>query len=247
MVNKSHFILKNQVVIVTGGSKGIGKEITNFLASEGCCVYSISRNHHFKNKTPNLNQIDIDITNYNEIDRLVLKIFKKHKRINTLINCAGVSLSSNTSSMNTIKETFETNFFALYNITKSVFNCMKIHKEGSIINISSINAKMAFSKNPGYVASKGAVSALTRSLALDYGEYGVRVNAICPGYIQSNMTKKSYNSNSLSKKRISRNIVKRWGLPKDIIGTIALLSSPQSSYITGTEIFIDGGFSINGI
>ena len=106
---------------------------------------------------------------------------------------------------------------------------------------------MGFSNNPGYVSSKGALSALTKALCKDFGKYNIRVNSICPGYIKTKMTEKSFKNSKLSKQRISRNIIQRWGQPKDIIGTIILLSSKSSSYITGSEIVIDGGFSVNGI
>ena len=116
---------------------------------------------------------------------------------------------------------------------------------GSIINITSLNAELAFPDNPAYVAFKGGLKQLTKSLALDLGKYNIRVNNLGPGYIRTNMTKKGWANNR--KKIEEKTILGRWGEPKDLVGTIIFLLSNASSYITGQDIYVDGGYLVNGL
>ncbi len=116
---------------------------------------------------------------------------------------------------------------------------------GSIINITSLNAELAFPDNPAYVAFKGGLKQLTKSLALDLGKYNIRVNNIGPGYMRTNMTKKGWANN---RKLIEdRTILGRWGTPDDLIGTAIFLLSSASSYITGQDIYVDGGYLTKGL
>jgi NAD(P)-dependent dehydrogenase (short-subunit alcohol dehydrogenase family) len=122
-----------------------------------------------------------------------------------------------------------------------------LKKNASIINISSISSYFGFPNNPGYVSSKSGLSGLTRSLAYDFSKKNIRVNNIVPGYIRTEMTKKSFNNKKLFNLRKSSTLLNRWGNPKDIIGACTFLVSSSSSYITGADIVIDGGWSVKGI
>ena len=120
-------------------------------------------------------------------------------------------------------------------------------KNPSIINVCSINSYQAFPNNPGYVSSKGGLLSLTRALALDYGSYKNKVNSISPGYIRTSMTTKSYNKKVENKKRLSRMVIKRWGKPEDIVGIVEYLISSKSSYVTGQDFVVDGGWLSKGL
>jgi len=117
----------------------------------------------------------------------------------------------------------------------------------SIINVTSLNAKLAFPDNPAYVASKSALAGLTRSMALDYGKFGVRVNALAPGYIKTKMTGESWSNPDKRKQRSERTMVERWGTPEDLVGPMLFLASDMSSYVTGQSLFVDGGWSVRGL
>ena len=119
--------------------------------------------------------------------------------------------------------------------------------EGSIINITSIGANLGFPNNPGYLASKGGLASLTRSFAYDLASKNIRVNSIVPGYIRTEMTSESYNNERLKKEREDRMLLKRWGECGDLVGAAIYLASNASSYVTGSEIYIDGGWSIKGL
>jgi NAD(P)-dependent dehydrogenase (short-subunit alcohol dehydrogenase family) len=124
---------------------------------------------------------------------------------------------------------------------------MKKNKGGSIINITSLNAELAFPKNPAYAASKGGVRILTKALALDYAPKKIRVNNIVPGYIRTAMTEKSYSDKALNHERIDRMMIQRWGKTEDLIGAAIYLASDASSYVTGTDLIVDGGWTAKGL
>ena len=117
----------------------------------------------------------------------------------------------------------------------------------SVINVTSLNAELAFPNNPAYVASKSALAGLTRSMALDYGKYGIRVNAIAPGYIKTDMTGESWTNSEKRKKRAERTVLNRWGTPEDLAGPLLFLASDMSSYVSGHSLFVDGGWRIRGL
>ena len=124
---------------------------------------------------------------------------------------------------------------------------MAKYKSGSIINITSLGADLGFSNNPSYQISKSGLKQLTKSIAIDWGKKGIRCNNIKPGYIETNMTKKNKKNSLNFRKKLERMIIPRWGLPSDIVGAAIFLLSDESSYITGSDIVIDGGWSIKGI
>ena len=136
---------------------------------------------------------------------------------------------------------------------KSVFLISKLATNffskigGSIVNISSLAAEVGFPGNVAYVASKGAIKALSKAMAMDLSEYNIRVNSVGPGYIRTNMTSKSYANEALKQDRDNRMIMNRWGEPEDVANMVTFLLSEQSSYITGQEFYVDGGWLAKGI
>ena len=129
-------------------------------------------------------------------------------------------------------ETLRINLTAHFTCSQEVIRHMKKQKSGSIINITSINAELGFPRNPSYVASKGGLRMLTKSMALDYRKYQIRVNSVSPGYILTDMTINSYKNKKKYKERSNRTILQRWGKTTDIVGVIKFLISQDSSYIT---------------
>ena len=123
---------------------------------------------------------------------------------------------------------------------------MAKNKSGSIINITSLGAELGFPNNPSYQMSKAGLRQLTKALARDWGEFGIRANNIYPGYIKTAMTTKSFNDRKLNNQRSDNTLLKRWGEPEDLIGPALFLVSDASSYMTGTDIYVDGGWTANG-
>ena len=140
------------------------------------------------------------------------------------------------------------NLTGLFYLTKLVGKKMIENKvKGRIINLTSIGAHLGFPSNPAYAASKGGLRNLTKSLALDWGEYGIRVNNLSPGYTKTKMNSTSWEDENLRQVRSNRTIQGRWADTNDLIGPIIFLSSDASSYITGTDIVVDGGWLSKGI
>jgi NAD(P)-dependent dehydrogenase (short-subunit alcohol dehydrogenase family) len=245
------FSLKEKVIVVTGASKGIGFAIADALGKSGAHVYGIARSVKARLENDQFEYISCDVTKLIEIEQLFSEIFIKHSRIDVLVNAAGISISNNSNlpkqKIENFRKTFKINTEGPFNTIVSVCENMKKNNSGSIINITSIGAEFGFPGNPGYLASKGALKMLTKGFAEDLAEFGIRVNNIAPGYIYTDMTSKSYNDKVLHQTRLRNTMLKRWGTPEDIIGAAIYLSSDASSYVTGTDLLVDGGWSAKGM
>jgi NAD(P)-dependent dehydrogenase (short-subunit alcohol dehydrogenase family) len=254
---ESLFSLENKVAIVTGGARGNGKAIATALFNAGAEVLICDvLEKEMKQTVDDLKTIEssrmngflCDLSNTSEIDGLINKIMSMC-RIDVLVNNAGITIGNDTLnySMEDWKKTLNINLSVPFVLSKAVGEVMKNQKFGSIINITSLNSEQGFSGNPAYVASKGGLKQLSKALAMDLGKYGVRVNNIAPGYVITNMTSKSYGNNESRQARTDRTILGRWGKPEDLSGLVVLLASDASSYITGQDFYVDGGWLAKGI
>ena len=249
------FDIKKKVIIVTGSNSGIGLTISKFLVSYGAKVIRLDK--HFSNKLTkkktkkyiNCLDIEIDLTEINKISKLLDKIKNTFNRIDGLINCHGITreIKNNKELAINFDETINNNLKSTFILSSLVCKLMSKNKGGSVINITSLGAHLGFPKNPSYQISKAGVRQLTKSLALDWGKKSVRVNNICPGYIKSRMTMKSYKDLNAKKKRLDRMMLDRWGNQEDIVGAAIFLISDASSYITGSDIYVDGGWTAKGL
>lgn len=239
------FNLKNKNIIITGSNQGIGLELAKKLSEINCNIIRLDKK--FSKKGNSLfNDFKIDLKNYNEIPRLINILEKRFKKIDGLVNNAGVSFHGD-YSIKSLEKTLNINLIANYVLIQSVCRIMSKFNTGSIINITSLGANFGFKSNPSYQMSKAGLKQLTKSVAMDWGHKGIRCNNIMPGYIESGMTKKSKNNKKKYNERLKKMIIQRWGKPSDLIGATIFLLSDESSYITGTEIKVDGGWSIKGL
>lgn len=248
------FSVKNKIVIITGSGKGIGMHLATSIAEHGAYVYAIDKlfKNSFKKKSPpNLFQVKCDVSNRNKFQKICKKIFIKHKKIDVLINNAGISRPLKKEQQiypeKDWLETIKINLTASFNCSQAVIEYMCKNNHGSIINITSINAERGFPRNPSYVASKGGLKMLGKALAKDWGKCGIRVNNIGPGYIKTDMTKKTFSNKKTRIERSNHTLLGRWGLPKDLVGPCIFLASDASSYITGQDIYVDGGWLANSL
>lgn len=244
------FSIHNKVVIITGGGRGIGKLLANEMWKRNAIIYSIDK--FFPNiiSKENYFEIKCDIVNMRQFDRICDQIFKKHGKIDILINNAGVTFPKKTDSnypINKWEKTLKINLTAAFMCAQSVIKFMKKQKSGSIINMTSINAELGFPNNPAYIASKGGLKMLTKSFAKDYGKYGIRVNSLGPGYIKTDMTKKSFENKKTRIAREKQTLLGKWGNAFDLVGPCIFLSSDASKYVTGQDVYVDGGWLANGL
>jgi gluconate 5-dehydrogenase len=175
-------------------------------------------------------------------------VFARAGRLDVLVNAAGISLpASEGSEAERFDRSLDANLRATYRACAAVAPRMQKSGGGSIINVTSVNSVLGFPGNPGYVAAKGGLRMLTRALAIDYGSANIRVNAIAPGYIRTAMTAGSHADPAQRAARIERMIIPRYGEPDELVGAAIFLASPASSYVTGIDLFVDGGWTAKGL
>ena len=245
----SMFSLKNKNALVTGGGRGIGAAIAVGLKDAGAlvavfdCTLPTELPEKIKYYTLDIGKRDELIANFNQF-------VNDFKKIDILVNNAGITLSSPSEEYtaedwhNTLDINLSSVFF-LCQLTGKEMIQKKI--EGSIINVTSIGAAQGFPNNPAYGATKGGVKQLTKALAADWGKYGIRVNNLAPGYTHTLMNKRSWEDKMLRKLRQDCTLLGRWAEPEDMVGPAVFLASDASRYITGIDLYVDGGWTTKGI
>jgi len=237
------FNLSNTFAIITGAAQGNGKAIASGYEKAGANVLAVDTKVL---KFNNIVQGDIsDGSTIDEIKSLVGNYFYDNL---VLINNAGISKPAPFPYPKKDWDlTLKVNLTAPFMLIEALIPIFKKTKKGSIINITSLNAEKAFPDNPSYMASKAGLKVLTKFYAKSLGKYGIRVNNVGPGYIATDMTQKSYSSSKLKNTREKHTLLRRWGNPEDLVGICIFLASNASSYITGQDIYVDGGWLANGL
>lgn len=244
-------LLDKKVVVVTGAGSGIGLAVTEKFLNNKIYVESCTRNNvkalnsikkdknNYREKYLSINKFDLN--NYDDLKFHITNIYKKHKRIDALVNCAGVPHGGlcNITKIKEIKEVFETNFFSQISIIQIVSRLMSRNKKGSIVNVSSVTSFQNETGTLAYGSSKSALNYATKILAKELGIFGIKVNAVAPGVTNTPMLNKM-NPDSI-KKQISLSSNKKIADPQDVASLIYFLCSEDSNHITGQIINIDGG------
>ncbi|KAF2956691.1 3-oxoacyl-[acyl-carrier-protein] reductase [Marinitoga sp. 38H-ov] len=247
--------LENKVCIVTGANRGIGKEICRKFVEEGATVLGFARNlEDLKKVEEELNVLNkgffrgykVDVSNSEEVNNAVKDIFNEYKRIDVLVNNAGVAKDMLLLLMK--EEDFDfvinVNLKGVFLVTKAVAKVMRKQKEGSIINISSVVGIDGNIGQTNYSASKSGVIGMTKTWAKELTMRGeqIRVNAVAPGFIETDMTKNL--DEELKKEALKRILLRRLGNAEEVAKVVLFLACDDSSYITGQVIRIDGGLSL---
>ena len=242
------FDISNKKILITGGSSGIGNALVKGFANANAIVTNLDIKQPLN--LNNINFIKCDLSKINSIDLALKKYIKKYICPDVVINCAGITVPGESCKYQAKvwQKTIDVNLSAVFYICKIMGNAMiKSKTKGSIINFTSIGAEQGFPNNPAYAASKGAVKQLSKALAVEWGQYGIRVNNIVPGYTTTPMNKKSWDDKKLRKTRSNQTILNRWAKPEEMVGPTIFLASDASSYITGTDLIVDGGWLAKGV
>lgn len=245
--------LKNKVAIVTGGTSGIGLAVAKRFSEEGAKVVIVGRNkkkgEKVASKLKNVIFYQADVSVEKDIEDLMKFTYKKYGKIDVLHNNAGIEFSG------TVLDTKEEDWERVQNINlkgvffgcKHVIPYMLKKGKGSIVNTASVAGKVGFPNLAAYCASKGGVVLLTKEVALDFAEKGIRCNAVCPGAIHTPMLegffKKAPNPKKAKHDMANSHPMKRLGKPEEIANAVLYLASDESSFVTGHALVADGGLS----
>lgn len=239
--------MKGKVIIVSGCSRGIGQAIAERVLSEGAIIACFSRSTPKWMDKYSSEQVywqSIDLNDVEELKKFVTVVYKKYKRIDGLVNNAGINYDGILTTMNEdkIHEIISLNIESTLLLTRQVTKYMMVKQSGSIVNISSIVGGLRGYKGASvYGTSKAALIGFTKSLARELGEKNIRVNAVLPGFVETNMT----SAMEMSKKEqvLRRTPLKRFARAEEISAVVRFLLSEEASYVTGHGLVVDGGNS----
>ena len=244
-----NYNLKNKVILITGASKGIGKSISTKLAQNGAKVALLSRSiEELKKVNEELKSAGLqsvykqtDVSNIDDLKCAVDYTIETWGTIDVIVNNAGITEDNLIARMkpDSFDKVININLKGTFNGIKSVSKIMIKNNYGRIINISSVIGHIGNKGQSNYAASKAGIIGLTKSAAKELAKKNITVNAVAPGYIETDMTKKL---NNLNKEQLLNSIpLNRLGSPDDIASIICFLLSDQANYITGQTINVDGG------
>ena len=242
--------LKNKVALVTGGASGIGRTISLELAKKGVIVFVNYNKSQDKAKSL-VDEIEsfggkayhfqADVSKYEEAKNLIDFILSKENTLNIVVNNAGITDDSLIIRMTEeqFDHVIETNLKGVWNICKHSAKVLLKSGYGRLINISSVSGVMGNAGQSNYSSAKAGVIGMTKALAREFASRGVTVNAIAPGFIETEMTKKL--SEKMIKTWADQIPLKRFGRPEDVSHAVLFLASEEASYITGHTLEVDGG------
>jgi NAD(P)-dependent dehydrogenase (short-subunit alcohol dehydrogenase family) len=249
--------LSNRVAVVIGGTSGIGRAIALGLAEQGADVVPTGRRvNHIDDVCAaveamgrrTLRQVT-DVRNRPSVDALRDTILQEFGRIDILVNAAGFTFREPAIKLyeNQFSSILDTNLTGALRSAQAFYEALKASRHGRVINIASLSSFVAFYEVAAYCATKAALLSLTRSLACEWAQDGISVNAIAPGIFPTEMTNGIVTGTPRGRELLTRTPMRRFGNPDELVGAAVLLASDGASFITGQCIIVDGGFLASGV
>jgi 2-deoxy-D-gluconate 3-dehydrogenase len=251
------FDLKGKVAVITGGNGGIGLGIARGLAQAGASIMIGGRNvAKSENAAAELRKggamaaaLALDVRDVNSCAGMVQTTVELFGRLDILVNNAGINIRKQPEQMTPAewREVLAINLDGAFHCARAVYSAMTKVDGGKIINIGSMLSIFGVSFAPAYAASKGGIVQLTRALATAWAKDNIQVNAVLPGWINTDLTRRAREQiEGLHQRVLERTPAQRWGEPDDFAGIAVFLASKASNFVTGTAIPVDGGYSVQG-
>lgn len=250
--------LDSLVAVITGGASGIGAATARLFAQEGAKIALVDNNIELLNETASqirsaggvVDTYPVDVTEGGRVAAAVLQIIAKWKRIDVLMPCSGISVGGTVATIDEAlwNRVFDVNVKGSYFWMHYTLPHMIQAKRGSIVLLGSQLVVSSGGNNAAYIASKGAITALAKTMAVDHAPHGIRVNVLMPGVIDTPMSRNSltrYEDAAATKdKWANRHAMRRFGLPEEVAKAALFLASDDSSFTTGSQLFCDGGWTV---
>ena len=243
--------LEGKIALVTGGGAGIGRAICATFAREGAHVLVADIDGDAAQETVSAivtvngaaEALTVDITDTSEVRTLMETIKAAHGRIDVLVNNAGVGARADFRHLTDDEwdTVWSVNLDGTVKCAREAFDLMRASGKASIVNLSSVMSAKHTRQMAVYSATKGAVSALSRSLAVEYAPYGIRVNTLLPGYVDTALIGRYIKNPGIAKALLTQTPLRRFGMPEDIANAALFLASDEAGYITGAALNVDGG------
>ena len=245
--------LEDKIALVTGAGAGIGRAIAETFAREGAIVAVADVNPDTAKEVAAVivkangaaTAHEVDVTDTRQVEALMAAIGEAHGRLDVLVNNAGVGERSDFRHISDEAwgKVWKTNLDGTVRCAREAFDLLKVSGKASVINLSSIMATKHTRQMAVYSATKGAVSALSRSLAVEYAPYGIRVNTLLPGYVETALIGRYISNPMIAKALLTQTPLRRFGTPQDIANAALFLASDEAAYITGAALNVDGGMA----
>ena len=245
--------LEDKIALVTGAGAGIGRAVAETFAREGAHVVVADRDGEAARETADAivknngaaQAETIDVTDTAEVKALMQRLAGTFGRLDVLVNNAGVGERSDFRHLDDAAwdKVWKVNVDGTVRCAREAFALLKASGKASIINLSSVMATKHTRQMSVYSATKGAVSALSRSLAVEYAPYGIRVNTLCPGYVETALIGRYTANPMIAKGLLSQTPLRRFGQPHDIANAALFLASDEAAYVTGASLHVDGGMN----
>ena len=249
------FDLHNKTTLITGGSRGLGLALATGLAQQGCDVVLVARDQDRLTRAADKIKTETgrrvwtftrDMQDTDNLEPFLAEVATETDGIDVLINCAGINLRAPSEEMPlaTWNEVIQINLTAAFALSQAYCNQRRgAAQPGKIINIASLACHGARPTVAPYNASKAGLLMLTRTLGVEWAKYNINVNAIGPGYFQTEMTQPLADDPEFDRWVCARTPMARWGDPKDLVGAAIFLASAASDFVTGQIVYVDGGWT----